>query len=114
MQLTFEQLPEAVSRLLFKLESIEQLLLLSNKPANAESDELLSIQQAAEFIKLSVPTVYGFVSRSEIPCMKKGKRLYFSRHELKEWIKTGRKKTITEIASEADEYLSSNKKRRLN
>lgn len=111
MQLTFEQLPGAVSQLLMKMETIEQLLTQWNSPTPPESEDLLTIQQAAELIKLSVHTIYGFVSRSEIPCMKKGKRLYFSKKELNAWIKTGKKKTIAEIENEADEFLSSNKKR---
>lgn len=113
MQLTFEQLPDAVSRLFLKLEGIEQLLMQSNCPAPTVSEDPITIQQAADFIKLSVSTLYMLVSRSQIPYMKKGKRLYFSKKELNEWIKTGRKKTIAEMDIEADGYLSSNKKRRI-
>jgi len=92
MEITFEQLPKAVSQLNEKLENIERLLLQRNQQHNKEDDLLLTIQQAAEILCLSVPTIYGLVSRSEIPCMKKGKRLYFSKEEITNWIKTGRKK----------------------
>jgi excisionase family DNA binding protein len=74
-----------------------------------EADQLFNIKQAAAFISLSVPTVYGLVCRSEIPCMKKGKRLYFSKDELTSWIKSGRKKTLAEIQSETNDYLSNKK-----
>jgi len=66
-----------------------------------QQDELLTIQQAAEILKLSVPTIYGLVSRTEIPHAKKGKRLYFSKLELLEWVQSGRKKTNAEIAAAA-------------
>ena len=101
--LSFEQLPKAVFQLYEKLNNIENLLL--NKTNQPESDQLLTIQEAGELIKLSVPTLYGYVSRNEIPFSKKGKRLYFSKQELTDWIKTGRKKTIAEINSEANTYL---------
>lgn len=69
-------------------------------------DNLMTIEEAAAFAHLSKATLYGQVSRSEIPCMKKGKRLYFSRHELINWIKAGRKKTALEIAADTDAYLN--------
>ncbi len=70
----------------------------------SQQDELLTIQQAAEILKLSVPTIYGLVSRTEIPHAKKGKRLYFSKQELLDWVKAGRKKTNAEIAADATAY----------
>ena len=66
----------------------------------------MTIGEAATFAHLSKATFYGLVSRSEVPCMKKGKRLYFSRQELTEWIKAGRKKTLSEIAADTDSYLT--------
>lgn len=106
---TFEQLPQAVKLLHDKLASIEQLLIEVNHPS-AELDELLTISAAAKFLNLSVPTLYGKVSRKEIPVNKQGKRLYFYKAELANWIKAGRKKTMSEIRQEADNYLSSKRK----
>ncbi len=93
-----------------RLANIENLLLdLKHDAKNThnlpETDQLLTIQQAADFLKLSVPTIYSLVSRSEIPVSKKGKRLYFSEQELTAWIKGGRKKTLQELSAEADKYL---------
>ena len=111
MSISFENLPEAVGQLVEKVNSIESLLQkLQFESKQPEHSELLTIQQAAEIIKLSVPTIYGLVSRMEIPYSKKGKRLYFSKQELLEWVKAGRKKTNAEIAAAADDYL--NNKRR--
>ena len=80
-------------------------------PAQTATNQLLTISQAAEFLSLSVATVYGLVSRSVIPCMKKGKRLYFSKDEITDWIKTGKKKTISELSADADSYLLNQKNR---
>lgn len=101
--LSFEQLPGAVFQLFEKLNNIEHLLL--NKTNQPESDQLLTIQQAGQLIKLSVPTIYGYVSKNEIPFSKKGKRLYFSKQQLFDWIQEGRKKTKSEITVEASSYL---------
>ena len=98
--ITFEQLPQAVSELHEKLSNIEQLLREGSQQSPPE-DELLTILGASKFLKLSTQTVYGKVSRNEIPVNKQGKRLYFYRSELVDWIKSGRKKTVSEIQQEA-------------
>jgi excisionase family DNA binding protein len=104
--LTFDQLPQAVSTLICKLDRIEQLLSQSSLPAKQADDQLLTVQEAAEFLSLAVPTLYGFAQRREIPHNKRGKRLYFSKPELIHWIKTGRKKTNIEIQAEAEAELA--------
>jgi excisionase family DNA binding protein len=71
-----------------------------------EPEMLLTIQEAGEFLKLKVPTLYGLVQRATIPVCKRGKRLYFSKQELTEWIKAGRKKSLAETESEAINYIN--------
>lgn len=75
-----------------------------------ETDQLLTIQEAADFLSLTVATLYSKVSKDELPVMKRSKRLYFSRTELLDYLKQGRKKTTTELDTEAVQYLL-NKKR---
>lgn len=72
---------------------------------------LLTVQQAAVFLKLSVPTLYGFTHNATIPFCKKGKRLYFSKEDLSSWVKTGRHRTKDEIAQDADIFLTQQKKK---
>lgn len=76
-----------------------------------QSDKLLTIQEASEFISLSVPTIYSKVSKGELPVMKRSKRLYFSRSELIEYIRQGRRKTTSEIESETLTDMMKTKKR---
>jgi excisionase family DNA binding protein len=98
-----------------RLSSIENLILdLKHQPKNSDTSELqeklLTIQEAAEFLNLTVPTLYSKSSRGELPVMRRSKRLYFSKTELLEYIKAGRKKSNAEIDALADAYLSTNKK----
>jgi len=99
-----------------RLSSIESLLLdiKHNKPnsiVQKPKEKLLTIKEAADFLKLSVPTMYSKVSRGELPVMKRGKRLYFSEKELLEYLKAGRRKTNDELEREAETYFLANKKR---
>lgn len=68
-------------------------------------EKLLTVQDAAKFLTLSVPTIYSLISKGELPVMKRSKRCYFSKKELIEYIRVGRRKTNTEIQAEAETYL---------
>ncbi len=94
MQLTFDQLPEAVSQLFIKLENIERILLQKNTKEQKHQDDVLNIDQAATFLHLARTTLYAMVSRREIPFMKKSKRLYFSTKELTTWLHNTKREAI--------------------
>lgn len=97
-----------------RLSSIENLMLDLKQPIKVDPTEqpeqLLTVQETAQFLNLAVPTIYSKVSKGELPVMKRSKRLYFSSTELMEYLKQGRKKSNAEIEQEAEAYLSNNKK----
>lgn len=102
-QVTFEQLPQVVGEIrerLLRIEDHLEVLLGSEK-----TPSYLSISEAAEFLNLAKSTLYIKVCRMEIPVHKKGKRLYFEKAELYQWIKNSRRKTSEELQAEADQYL---------
>jgi len=80
------------------------------KPA-VEENHFLSVKETADYLKLTPPTIYGLVSRMEIPYCKKGKRLYFPQKDLEKWLMEGRRKTRREIELEVDEYIVGRKRR---
>ncbi len=86
--------------------SLRKILLSQYTTQQPEPDQLLTINQAGQFLTLSVPTLYSLVSRAQIPVSKRGKRLYFSKQELTDWIKAGRKKTVAEIEIQANAFLN--------
>lgn len=64
-------------------------------------DEIAGIELAIEITGLAKATIYSLVSERKLPHSKKGKKLYFSRRELLEWLANGKRKTQDEIAKEA-------------
>jgi excisionase family DNA binding protein len=96
---TFDQIPVMMNKILDKLEYLEKLIVrISNVEENKE--ELLNIQETSKLLNLSVSTIYSKVCKREIPVNKQGKRIYFYRHELMKWIKSGRVKTYFEIQND--------------
>lgn len=68
-------------------------------------NELMNIKDAATFLHLSVPTVYGLVHSRSIPFYKRRQRLYFKKDDLDKWIAGGRRMTVEEIQQAAVESL---------
>lgn len=109
--LTFDELPRAVSQLGEEIREIKSMLAQRLEPQSAPTqDQILNVKGAAAFLELSVPTVRSKTSRGELPSMKKGNRVYYSLVELMEYLKTGKRKSNSEIEAEADVYLSAKKK----
>lgn len=86
--------------------SLKKILATQFTPPPAEQDSLLTVQDAAAFLKLSVPTIYSLTSKGVLPVMKRSKRCYFSKAELLNYLKQGRKKTTAEITAEAQNPIT--------
>lgn len=107
MNITFNDLPNAVSNIYRRLENIEALLQnRTSEKTPSPKNEIMTIQEVATYLRLSKPTIYGLVHRRAIPCMKKSKRLYFSKVQLDNWLLAGQKTTLEETATEVDNFLS--------
>lgn len=93
-----------------RLGTIEDLLIeikhgTPKREGLIPKEEIYTIQEAAEFLGLTINTLYRKVSKREIPSMKRGNRLYFSNKELLEYLKGGKKLSNKEISQEADKYI---------
>jgi excisionase family DNA binding protein len=105
--LTFETLPKAVSHLTYEVSEIKRLLLEQSKESQPETDRWLDLNELCNYHpdKPSKPTVYGWVHAGTIPVHKGNKKLRFLKSEIDTFLKQGRKKTLAETASEAENYL---------
>lgn len=104
--LTFDQLPNEVARQGAILEQIQTLLnQLVNLPQEAK-EEYLNIDEASSFLSVAKATLYVKVSKREVPSIRRGKRLYFSKLDLIEYLNGGKRKTNEELKQIADEYTN--------
>ena len=107
---TFDDLPQAVGHLSEEIREIKAMLAQRLEPQSTPTqDQILTVGEAAAFLSLSVPTVRSKVHRGELPSMKKGNRVYFSQSELMEYLKTGKRKSNSEIEMEAQMHLNERK-----
>jgi hypothetical protein len=108
--LTLETLPKAFTQLSYEVHEIKRLLQLKSEPQQ-QTDQWFDLNELCNYLpeKPAKPTVYGWVHSSIIPFHKRAKKLFFLKSEIDTWLKTGRKKTVAEIAAEADQYLQTKK-----
>lgn len=110
--LTFNDLPSAVAEILQKLNAIEKLLNSSINQPGGGSNTMMDVKEAADYLRLTVSTVYKLTSTREIPVMKRFNRCYFLKEDLTNYLLGGRIKTIAEIEQEAEQYLINNRRNR--
>jgi excisionase family DNA binding protein len=103
-KITFERIPEAIQTLLHRLDKIESLL--SKERQTTDEEIPITVKQAASILSLSTATLYSKVNRREIPFIKRGGRLYFSKRDLLAYINEGRVSTAEEIKNETIKSLS--------
>ena len=67
------------------------------------------MNQAADFLGIAKATLYGKCCNLLIPHFKKGKKLYFDKVELLEWLKSCKQKTINDISENVNAHLLNRK-----
>ncbi len=85
-----------------RLDRIERLL--------TNSKEVLTFEEACEYMGVSRSFLYKLTSRRQIPHSKpNGKMIYFEKKKINIWLLQKRRKSKTEIEKEALEYTFKNR-----
>jgi excisionase family DNA binding protein len=99
MENPFELILERLDRI---EKTIEQLS--ANGPL-ANINDPMDVKDLSAYLKISASTIYKFTSTRSIPYYKNGKRLFFKREEINDWIFTTKINSSYEIEKEANEYI---------
>ena len=90
-----------------QLDKIEALL----KKQNALSKEVLTLEEAAEYLQLSKSCLYKMTSNREIShYVPGGKKIYFRRTELDKWVFNSMVTPISEFDQQIENYLGRTQK----
>jgi excisionase family DNA binding protein len=85
-----------------QLDRIEALL----KKQNALAKEVLTLEEAAEYLQLSKSCLYKMTSNKEIShYVPGGKKIYFRRTELDNWVFNNKVTPISEFDNDIEDYL---------
>jgi len=93
-----------------KLENLETII----KQQNILKKDVLNMEEACQYLRLSKSHMYKLTSQRAIPHFcPEGKRLYFKREELDQWLLRNRIDSKEEIQTMAADYLINNNTIRL-
>ncbi|MFR9548240.1 MAG: helix-turn-helix domain-containing protein [Rikenellaceae bacterium] len=81
---THDNLPQMVELLMQKIEGLE--IKIDALTPNKTKKTTIDIDAAAEFTQKAKSTIYKLVRSGGIPAYKRGKKLYFVKEELEEWL----------------------------
>ena len=106
--ITFETMPKAMEYLIGKVEALEKALLDKNEVPNIQVDRWFNIDELKEYDpdRPSKATIYGWVSKGEIPYHKSGKKLRFLQSDIDKWLSNGKRKSEYELKDDANKYCA--------
>jgi excisionase family DNA binding protein len=94
--------------ILEKLEKLEQRI----GEQNLLMKEVLNFNDACSYLDISASHLYKLTSQKSIPHFcPQGKKLYFNRAELDEWLQRNRQTSTDEIETMAANYLLTHKRK---
>ena len=94
--------------ILEKLEKLEQRI----GEQNILMKEVLNFNDACNYLDISASHLYKLTSQKSIPHFcPQGKKLYFNRAELDEWLQRNRQSSTDEIETMAANYLLTHKRK---
>ena len=98
-----------MDELLLRLERIEKLILSQN----LLQKDVLNFNETCDYLELSQSFLYKLTSSRTIAHYKpNGKKIYFKRSELDEWLLRNRTVTTDEIESQAFENVMKSRRRK--
>jgi excisionase family DNA binding protein len=95
MEYTVEAVFKEVSKLRSELMSIQE-----------DQKQILTAAEAATLLSISKSQLYKYVESGQLPSYRPGgKKLFFKRQEIVEWILSYRQLTNQDVQSKVEEYL---------
>ncbi|MCW3787217.1 helix-turn-helix domain-containing protein [Plebeiibacterium sediminum] len=97
-----DRFKEFENRIEKKMDELQASLFITNK-------EVLTIKEASLFSGLAVSYLYKLVHYGKISCFKPlGKKLYFSKEQLVDFLKSGEIKSDDECTKHIQKHLQKN------
>lgn len=97
--------------ILEKLNGIEKAIaILNTVEPIVGANHPMDIKALSTYLKMSRSSIYKMTSSNDIPHYKNGRRLYFKKSEIDEWIFSNRIKTNDDIKKEGVKYINKNRK----
>ena len=117
--LSFDSLPQAVAELQKEVSSMKALLLQSlhngqNQQKKDNTHSLMSVEEAAEYLRMPKNTLYMKLQSGEVPASKLGKCWKIYQDELDKWLEVNRKNPVPLTFEEQNAAILASNRRKPN
>ena len=118
-ELTFNDLPQVVAQLRDEVMGLRALLLKQqeeNKRHQVRENrhKPMTVEEAAEYTRIPIGTLYMKLGDGTIPATKPGKRYVLYQDELDKWLEANRKNAVPLTADEENAAILCSHKRKPN
>ena len=117
--LSFDSLPQAVAELQREVSSMKALLLQSlhngqNQQKKENTHRLMSVEEAAEYLRMPKNTLYMKLQSGEVPASKLGKCWKIYQDELDKWLEVNRRNPVPLTYEEQNAAILASNRRKPN
>ena len=118
-ELTFNDLPQVVAQLRDEVMGMRRLLIKQQEEnrkhhVRENRHKPMTVEEAAEYTRIPLGTLYMKLGDGTIPATKPGKRYVLYQDELDKWLEASRKNAVPLTADEENEAILSSNKRKPN
>ena len=118
-ELTFNDLPQVVAQLRDEVMGMKRLLIKQQEEnrkhqVRENRHKPMTVEEAAEYTRIPLGTLYMKLGDGTIPATKPGKRYVLYQDELDKWLEANRKNAGPLTAAEGNDAILSSHKRKPN
>lgn len=118
VELTFNDLPQVIAQLRDEVSGMKVALLDLLKGKNKQKIErirrTMNVEEAADYLRMPVNTLYVKLQKGEGPGTKPGKRWVMFSDELDKWLEVKRKNAVPMTSEEQNEAILASHRRKPN
>lgn len=117
VELTFNDLPQVVAELRDEVSGMKVALLDLQKGQIKQKEQIrrtMNVEEAADYLRLPVNTLYMKLGKGEVPGTKPGKRWVMFSDELDKWLEQKRKNAVPMTSEEQNEAILASHRRKPN
>ena len=116
--LTFNDLPMVVAELRDEVVGMKVALLDLQKGQNKQNMErvrrTMNVEEAADYLRMPVNTLYMKLQKGEVPGLKPGKRWVLFNDELDKWLEVKRRNAVPMTTEEENDAILASHRRKPN
>ena len=117
-ELTFNDLPMVVAELRDEVVGMKVALLDLQKGQNKQNMErvrrTMNVEEAADYLRMPVNTLYMKLQKGEVPGSKPGKRWVLFNDELDKWLEVKRRNAVPMTTEEENDAILASHRRKPN